>query len=468
MGMAKFPKSLDKKPSGGKFRQHEGFLRQEGGNFAILFAIFGTAAAIMFGVAISFAGLISVRDQLDSNADSAVLAAVSRSAIKAGTSSTAQIAASTAIAQHLFAGGTTPANTVVTTTSVNVTETSGVYVVTLSYTAQYTLPFGAILGISTLPVSATVSATSSAAGSSAPRYVDIYVLVDASASMGIGATMNDITLMDSTAGMDGASGGCSVACHAVGTDTIAHNAGATLRFDVVRNAVEQIAQSAEGLNASGPVVIRMGLYSFATGFSTLQDITSDIPQVYSAAQAMTLQGYDAGTNTTTALQALQNKINANDPVIGNGSSSGSPQVFVILATDAISNSTDNQSASTWVSSPTFVPFSPNAVPDPVNNGVMDLEGLDPSQCAPLKSAGINMMTLETTYLINPSDMVSGTSGALRYNYINSTLAGSTTSNMQACASSPAFALSASAPQDILNDMQQLFNTATQTTPRLTQ
>ncbi len=466
--MAKVPNFLSKRQSGGSSCRNGSFLSQEGGNFALLFAIFGTAAAIMFGVAISFAGLISARDQLDSNADAAVLAAVSRSVIKPGVASSTQIAASTTVAQNLFAGGTTPPNTTVATPTITVTVNSGVYVATLSYTAQYTLPFGSILGISTLPVSATVSATSSAASNSAPRYVDIYVLVDASGSMGIGATMNDITLMDSTSGMDGASGGCSVACHAIGTDAVAHNAGATLRFDVVRNAVEQITQSAETLNANGPLVIRMGLYSFATGFTTLHDISSDIPDVYSAAQSMTLQGYDAGTNAATALQALQSKINSGDPVIGNGSSVGSPQVFVILATDAISNSTDNQSASTWVSSPTFVPFSPNAVPDPVNNGVMDLEGLDPGQCGALKSAGINMMTLDTTYLINPADMVSGTPGYLRYNYISSTLAGSTASNMAACASNPSFALAASAPQDILNDMQQLFNTATQSTPRLTQ
>ncbi|MBV1707764.1 MAG: VWA domain-containing protein [Hyphomicrobiales bacterium] len=466
--MIKFPKFPGKTQAGGPACREASFLRHEGGNFALIFAIFGTAAAIMFGVAISFAGLISARDQLDSNADAAVLGAVSRSVIKPGADTATQIAASTTVAQNLFAGGTLPPNTVVAAPTINVTVNSGVYVATLSYKAQYTLPFGAILGINTLPVSATVSATSSAAGNSAPRYVDIFVLVDASASMGIGATMNDITLMNSTKGMDGGSGGCSVACHAIGTDTTAHNAGATLRFDVVRNAVEQITQSAQNLNASGPLVIRMGLYSFATGFTTLQDLTSDIPEVYSAAQAMTLQGYDAGTNAATALQALKNKITSDDPVIGNGSSASSPQVFAILATDAISNSTDNQSASTWVSSPTFVPFNPNAVPDPNNNGVMDLEGLDPGQCGPLKSAGINMMTLETAYLINPADLVSGTPGYLRYNYINTTLAGSTASNMKACASNPSYALSASAPQDIVNDLQQLFNTATQSAPRLTQ
>lgn len=445
------------------------FLRHEGGNFAILFAVFGTAAAIMFGIAISFAGLVSTRNELTANADAAVLAAVSGSTMQSGLSTSAQIAASTAKAQQFFASGNVPADTVVAPPTVNVTESSGVYTANLTYNAHYTLPFGAILGISSLPVSATVTATSSASGTSAPRYVDIYILVDASTSMGIGATMQDISIMDSTPNMDGNNDGgtCSVACHADGTDTLAHNAGATLRFDVVKNAVLQIANSAQGLNASGPLVIRMGLYSFATGFTTLKDITSDIADVITAAHGMTLQGYDAGTNAATALAALQQKINAGDPVVGNGSSSGSPQVFAILATDAISNSADNQSPSTWVTSPTFVPFSPNAVPDPVNNGVMDLEGLDPGLCNSLKADGVNMMTLETTYLMNPADAVSG-SGALRYNYINSTLLGSTTSNMKACATSPAFALSASAPQDIMNAMQQLFNTATQTGARLTQ
>ena len=442
-------------------------MHHEGGNFAILFAVFGTAAALMFGVAISFAGMVAARSELIGDADSAVLAAVSRNAMQAGASTATQIAASTTIAQNMFKGGTMPSGTVVAPPVISVTEASGVYTASLTTTAQYSLPFGALLGFASLPVHIKAAATSQAAGA-APRYIDIYVLVDASASMGIGATINDINLMDSTSGMDGGSGTCSVACHAVGTDTVAHNAGATLRFDIVKNAVLQIANSAQSLNSTGPLVIRMGLYSFATGFTTLQDITSNIGDVITAANGMTLQGYDAGTNAATALQQLQEKISSGDPVAGNGSSAASPQVFAILATDAISNSTDNQSPSTWIISPTFVPFSPNAIPDPVSNSVMDLEGLDPSQCSPIKAAGVNMMTLETAYLINPADMVAGQSGALRYNYINSTLLGSTTSNMQACASSPAFALTASAPQDIMNAMQRLFDTATQTEPRLTQ
>lgn len=437
------------------------FLREEGGNFALMFAVFGTAAAIMFGVAISFTGLVSARNQINSSADAAVLAAVSGSTMQSGLTPSAQIAASTAVAQKFFAAGYMPKGVVVAPPTVNVTESSGIYAATLTYNAQYTLPFGGILGISTLPIQATVAATSSASGNSAPRYVDFYILVDASTSMGIGATLNDITTMQSTAGV-----GCSVACHADGTDTLAHNAGATLRFDVIKNAVLQITNSANNLNSTGQIVIRIGLYSFATGFKTLQDITSDIGNVTTAAQSMTLQGYDAGTNAAAALAALQQKINAGDPVIGNGSSASSPQVFAILATDAISNSVDNQTPTAWSISPAFVPFSPNAIPDS-NDAQMDLEGLDPSLCSPIKASGVNMMTLETTYVISPLDLVTG-SGVLRYNYINSTLLGSTTSNMTACATSPAFALTASAPQDIMNDMQQLFNTATQTEPRLTQ
>ncbi|MBV1702124.1 MAG: VWA domain-containing protein [Hyphomicrobiales bacterium] len=436
------------------------FARAEDGNFAMLFAFCSIALMGFVGAAIDYSSMTAAKSSLQSAADSAALAAVSHGAIIPNATAADQITNSTLVANRVFNSGRITNGAVVSTLNVNVTGSPGSYTATVAYKANYNLVFGAFVGLSSIAITGSATASSGQTSTSVPKYVDIYILADASGSMGIGATQGDIDAMN--AGI-----GCSLGCHATGTDATARTLTnaisgkpVQLRFDVLKNSIVNIVNQAAAINATTPY-IRIGIYSFATNFSTVIDLTADMNAVIAAANAMTLQGYDAGTNAATALSALQGKV----ATIGDGSSASQPLPFAILATDAVSNTTDNQSSSTWVMSPTLPNFLPSAVPDPVNNGVMELEGVDPNWCASLKSAGVRMMTLETQYLIAPVDLASNN---LRYNYINQNLLSQTSTNMQACASDPSMAMSAMAPNAIQNAMSMLFAKATAMSPHLTQ
>lgn len=441
-------------------RRGMAFARAEEGNFAILFAFSSIALLGFVGAAIDYSSMTAAKTSLQSSADSAALAAVSHGAILANATATDQIANSTSVATRVFNSGRVTNGAVVSSLDVNVTGSPGSYSATVAYNATYHLVFGAFVGLPSVAITGSATASSGQTATTTPKYVDIYILADASGSMGIGATQGDIDAMN--AGIS-----CSLGCHATGTDVTAHTLTnlvngkpVQLRFDVLKNAIIQIANQAATINAGTPY-IRIGIYTFATGFSTVIDLTSDMNAVIAAANAMTLQGNDAGTNAAVALSALQGKV----VTIGDGSSASQPLPFAILATDAVSNTTDNQSSSAWVMSSTLPYFAPSAVPDPVNNGVMELEGIDPNWCTSLKTAGVTLMTLETQYLIAPADLASNN---LRYNYINQYLLPQASANMQACASDPSMALSGMAPNQIQNAMTSLFAKATSMSPHLTQ
>ena len=436
------------------------FAASQSGSVAITFAGCVIAFLICIGAAIDYARVAQAKNTLRGMADGAALAAVSKQAIAAGATTTAQIAASDAIARQYFAAHQLPTGSTLESLTPAITGVNGRLQASIQYSVSVPLFFGAVLGRPAVTVADT-----SVASSGGPSYIDLYILVDASTSMGIGATDADQRLMFTTPAMFGGPGGggtgCTVACHNAGTDTIARNAGATLRFDVIKSAVDQILTGAQGVGAN--THIRVGLYTFANKLKTEIDLTADLTAAKAANTTMDLADYDAGTNVAFALAALKNKIGA----AGDGSSQASPSAYVILATDGVGNSADNTSptspdAGGWIISPDFVPYSPHMIPDPVGNGVMDLEGLDPNWCKPIKDLGVGMMTLETTYVVSPYEPWN-----TRYDYIRSTLAPNITANMAACASKPSFNISASHPTEITTAMNKLFNTALAGNARLT-
>ena len=97
----------------------------------------------------------------------------------------------------------------------NVTVTNGstalVRNVTVSYTTSVNTIFGAVLGMSTLPMSGI-----SQASAQIPPNIDFYVLLDNSPSMSLPATAAGITEMQNLTTKQG--GGCAFACHQASTN----------------------------------------------------------------------------------------------------------------------------------------------------------------------------------------------------------------------------------------------------------
>lgn len=389
-----------------------------------------------------------VRSNLRRAADSAALAAVAKSAMLNNVSDSEQFAHSQTIAENYFRANPVIHDVTIGSLATNITRLNGELRATISYNATVPMIFGNLFGRSNTSIADVASAAAST-----PKYIDIYILVDSSTSMGIGAADADQNIMIATVG-------CTFACHASGTHTTARAAGATLRFDVIRSAISNILAQAGTLNSDTHV--RVGLYSFATNFKTEIDLTSDLAAVSTANAAMELAQYSSGTNVFEALKQLETKLGAS----GDGSSSAAPLTFVILATDGTGNASDNTDpaspdAGNWIHSPLFVASDPNGVPDPGQPN-MHLTGLDPAWCDPIKATGAQMMTLETEYVISPLE-----AGELRFDYIQNTLASSLKTNMAACATKPSYNISANSPDEINTAMDTLFKQAVSGAPRLT-
>ena len=420
-------------------------LADHGGNTGMIFAFALFPLMGMTGMAIDYSRALGAKASLDAIADSAVLAALAPRNVNVFSTADQQDNASKAAAIAMFSNGTKPAGVTVQSATASVSRANNAVTVSLTYSAGMDTTLAKIFGMTTIPLTGT--AASSAAGL---RYVDIYVLADKSASMGIGASPADQSIMQSAIG-------CTLACHANNTDAGAHAAGATLRFDVVRSALSTIVSQAQSAGSGN--VVRFGIYSFADAMSTDIDITSNLSAVATAVSKMQLAGYDAGTNAAFALASLKSKITT---AYGDGTSPGKPLVYVLFLTDAIGDSVDNTAAGPWNISSDFVPFTPHSIADPANNGQMDLTGLNPAWCQPLKTAGATMLTLELQYTLPAAQVAYD----LRSQYINNTLKPLVAGNMQACASNTSLALSANLPADIQTAVQKLFATTLIASPRL--
>lgn len=422
-------------------------LRDDRGAVAVLFGFLLLTIMLAAGLAIDYTRISNASSNLRRAADAAALAAIARPAMLENASEQAQIAHSTRLAETYFKSNPLAAGVSIEKLRADVSLVQGEWVAKLAYQASMPMMFGRLFGSAKRQISDVASAASSAA-----KFIDVYVLVDSSTSMGIGADANDQTTMHATLG-------CTFACHASGTVATAHAAGAKLRFDVIKDAVTELVTTAASLNENTHV--RVGLYSFATNFKTEIDITGDLGAVAAAANAMDLSTYNAGTNVFEALRRVQAKIEA----AGDGSSAASPLTYVLLATDGTGNASDNTDpasadAGNWIHSPLFVPSNPNGIPDPGQPN-MHLTGLDPDWCQPIKDLGAQMMTLETEYVISPLEATE-----LRFDYIANTLAPSLKANMTACASKPAYGVSANSQAEILSAMDTLFKAAVAGSPRL--
>ena len=145
----------------------------------------------------------------------------------------------------------------------------------------------------------------------------IHFLVDISGSMGIGATLSDINTMDATIN-------CAFACHS--TVNQARAAGATLRYDVVQDAIINVINQLEAKKAGN--AISVSVHGFSNGLSTRLSSESKMSTVRDAVNALIL---DFGQ---TRFQAALSGLNSVIPTPANSSK----REVVVFVTDGYSHS----------------------------------------------------------------------------------------------------------------------------------
>jgi hypothetical protein len=243
----------------------------------------------------------------------------------------------------------------------------------------------AIMGKNTMTV--TGSSTSVA---SMPLYMDFYLLLDNSPSMGVGATPADVATM-----VANTPDSCAFACHdttnANNYYNLAKSLGVVTRIDVLRDATQKLMDTARNVQTYNNQ-FRMAIYDFgasaqSAGLRALFPLSSSLSSAKTAAgniDLMTVNGQndnnDQDTGFTNALPAIGNAISA--PGAG---TPGAPQKYLFLVSDGVADENN-----------------PSGCSKPTTGGRCQ-SPITPALCQSLKDRGIKIAVLYTTYLALPTN-----------------------------------------------------------------
>jgi Flp pilus assembly protein TadG len=327
----------------------------------------------------------------------------------------------------------------------------------------------------------TVNGTSTAANG-LPTFMDFYLLLDNTPSMGLPATQTDInTLVAGTTKYASTNGlGCAFACHDIGTNqsnpnnsafdnfyATAKSLGVTKRIDVLASATAQMmtmAQNSQTVNSQ----FRVAIYTFGTWGSTTppSDVAKQATNNYAPNQVIALttnlsaaasagaqidlmtvnqnnENSDRATNFDSMLPAMSALI----PNPGTGMSSTSRQALLFFVSDGMADEVNPG----------------NCFGNLISGQSRCIEPINTALCTAIKNRGIRIAVLYTTYLTLPQ------SGQGSDSWSNTNVmpwVPDVAPAMQACAS-PNLYLQVTPNQDITSAMNALFAQAI-ATARLTQ
>ena len=321
----------------------------------------------------------------------------------------------------------------------------------LTYQATLKTSFLRILGKDNITISGSASAVYQT-----QSFMDFYMLLDNTPSMGVAATPADVDKMIAATKnvSDSGSRNCAFACHIVAENGainansnyfVAKNNGVAIRIDVVAKAVKALTDEAER-QQSYANQFRMAAYTFG---ETAQDVkllkvaelTADLSKVKTGTQNIKLmsipyQGYN--NDQQTSFDSALTKINAEISAPGLGTTSANPEKVVFFVSDGVGDSN-----------------KPNCTKR--LTGSRCQEPIDTTYCKTLKDRGIKIAVLYTTYLPLPNNSW--------YNSWIKPFQSEIGTRMQDCAS-PGFYFEVSPTQGIETAMKALFNKVIRT-PRLT-
>jgi Flp pilus assembly protein TadG len=427
------------------------FRRNASGNVAIIFALSLIPVISMVGAGVDYSRASNVRSRLQAAADAAAVGAIAKA-------STAYTTALTMTVDGPIPAGNTQAINIfnadisgktgftVTSLSTDVERAGQQVNATVSFTATVPTDFMQIMGISTMTVTGTA-----VAANNMPTYIDFYLLLDNTPSMGVGATTNDIATM-----VNNTSDQCAFACHDLSNSNnyykLAKSLGVTMRIDVVRSAVQQLMTNATNQETM-PNQFRMAIYTFGSsastaGLSKISSLTSNLSTSASDAgniDLMTVQGQNQNNDMDTNYDSVLTAMNKEIPNPGTGQTNSAPQKVFFFVTDGVADEANTSCLKS------------------TTDGTRCQEPLNTALCDTMKKRGIMIVVLYTTYLPLPTNPW--------YNQWVAPFQGSIATNMQTCASpgsggTPMY--QAVGPNDSISQtMNQLFTDAVKQA-RLTQ
>lgn len=453
--------------------------RDRRGNFTILFALTVPLLVILVGMGVDFSIALSDKSRLDLAADAAALAAVntakswyaansgsglSESALESGAESAGQTQGQAVFNANVGSTVLVSAPTL-TLPLPGYKSTTMTFTASVNWTAQVTAHFGPLVGISTFNISGNAQAQAGL-----PKYLDFYVVVDTSGSMGIPTSATDQETLiannpdNAQEEANGYAGGCQFACHFPGYQgfvyTQENNIQIPLKLNSVNSAVKALLSTATATKVIANQ-FRIGIYPFIVDPIQAAALSSDftstgVGSVTYAANNLA-NDLDAGSETNgvinqgmgsggTHFETLWSGMSPYLQTPGTGTSSSSTQPYIILVTDGVDNS-QTYTPSTYSWSGGSQPQVPSL-----------------AFCTSAKAAGYTVAVLLIPYdpIVDPETIWNDEDGVV--NSLIST--NSITPAMQSCASSGYF-FSAATAADITSAMQTIFYQAVQAA-RLTQ
>jgi hypothetical protein len=411
-------------------------------------------------MALDFGRAMSVKSELVTAADAAAVGAIaekSKAVAQAmAMSGSGSVALDPADARSIFFGQmSNDLSDVTVSVDIAVAKVNGIITSHVTFNAVMPTSFMQILGQNTITISDTATAQYQT-----PSFRDFYMLLDNTPSMGVGATPTDVAKMiKATASgyqgpgpkpAHGSDPKCAFACHIVSTSgvedpysyyNVAKNNGVTTRIDVVASATKALMAKASGTQTVanqfrfaaytfGETAMDAKLYKVAAldySFSKVADATDKITLM-----SIPEQNYnnDQQTSFDDALKGISAEITG---PIGTGTSNADRQKIVFFVSDGVADAAKAKGCT-----------SPKGN---VNGGTRCIEPIDIVNCNTLKTRGIQIAILYTTYLALPDN-----------DFYNSWVAPFQTTipdRMKACASDGLF-FEVSPTEGIDKAMQTLF------------
>jgi Flp pilus assembly protein TadG len=368
------------------------FRRDQRGNIAVIFAIACVPLISGVGCAIDYSRATQIQSKLQAAADAATVGSIARTSpafIAAGSmTSDGPIADGVTDATNIFNGNMSGVTGYTLSSMTPTVAKSGSTVTsTVQFSASIPAMFLGVIGHSTITVGGTSTSTANM-----PQYIDFYLLLDNSPSMGVAATPADVTTM-----VNHTSDQCAFACHDYNDSNnyynLAKTLGVTTRIDVLRTATQQLMDTA-GATETYSNQFRMAIYDFGAssktiGLRALFSLSSSLSSAKTAAGNIDLMGVygnndsytaDKDTQFTTVLPAINSAIST--PGTG---TSASPLKYLFFVSDGVADEPNTGCLKPLSGS--------NRCQSPIN----------PALCTTLKNRGIKIAVLYTTYLALPTN-----------------------------------------------------------------
>lgn len=367
------------------------FVRHRSGNIAMTFAIASVPVTLAVGAAVDYSFANRTKAALDSYADAAALMAVNKSSMSLAASAAQANAISFFQTQAV-----TLKRGSVSTTSATVTDGTSGRTAVVSYTATVPTAFMALASINTINIKG-----SSTANSALPAYIDFYLLLDNTPSMGVGATPADVSKM-----VANTSDKCAFACHQLDVSPndyygLAKKLGVTTRIDVVRTATQQLMDTAAATQTVASQY-RMAIYTFGAsaknaGLTKIFSLSSSFSSAKTAAgniDLMTVPYQNYASDTDTNFDDIFPDMNKEISTPGDGTTSSTPQKILFFVSDGVADA-----AGITCTQPTTAGQDPQTK----KTYTRCQEPLNASLCTSIKSRGVKIAVLYTTYLALPTN-----------------------------------------------------------------